>query len=309
MKEIKAPEGKSENNENTVRAGTAPRMNYSRFAALLLLLLLVGAGYFLLTMTSGLSDNVTEEISIKYTKELNAQMTAHVSSTFSHYHEELDIIREALALVDGLDEAKLVRYLAGMQESEQLEYLAVVDEEGYVYDAESVWLGTMKIRSLGDLLNGETDIVSPNETIGSNNYILVGTAFPEPIRMGGTKLCATICGVTKEQLSERMVLTSPFSGGYASLMKRDGSFILKNPSLSYPGSNIFAILEKNDVVTPEQLQELRAAVAAGESFLVSADSRTNENAAFQFFAPVNGLDWYMINVLPASVVRDSVSHL
>ncbi len=309
MKEIKAPEGKSENNENTVRAGTAPRMNYSRFAALLLLLLLVGAGYFLLTMTSGLSDNVTEEISVKYTKELNAQMTAHVSSTFSHYHEELDIIREALALVDGLDEAKLVRYLAGMQESEQLEYLAVVDEEGYVYDAESVWLGTMKIRSLGDLLNGETDIVSPNETIGSNNYILVGTAFPEPIRMGGTKLCATICGVTKEQLSERMVLTSPFSGGYASLMKRDGSFILKNPSLSYPGSNIFAILEKNDVVTPEQLQELRAAVAAGESFLVSADSRTNENAAFQFFAPVDGLDWYMINVLPASVVRDSVSHL
>ena len=131
MKEIKAPEGKSENNENTVRAGTAPRMNYSRFAALLLLLLLVGAGYFLLTMTSGLSDNVTEEISVKYTKELNAQMTAHVSSTFSHYHEELDIIRETLALVDGLDEAKLVRYLAGMQESEQLEYLAVVDEEGF----------------------------------------------------------------------------------------------------------------------------------------------------------------------------------
>ena len=85
MKEIKAPEGKSENNENTVRAGTAPRMKYSRFAALLLLLLLVGAGYFLLTMTSGLSDNVTEEISVKYTKELNAQMTAHVSSTFSHY--------------------------------------------------------------------------------------------------------------------------------------------------------------------------------------------------------------------------------
>ena len=306
MKNMNAPAGDDGNSEGPV----LPRTNKARLGVLLLLLLLfICTGYFLLIMANGMIDDVTEEITAKYTQELNAQMTAHVSSTFSHYHEELDIIREALSLVDDLDEQKLVRYLGGMQRSEQLQYLAVVDEDGYVYDAKGVYLGTMRIKSLGDLLNGETDIVSPNETIGSENFILVGTAFPEPIRMGQTRLCATICGVTNDQLGERMVLTSPFSGGYASLMRRDGSYILKNPNLTYPGSNAFAILEKNSDVAPEVLQELRAAVTAGKSYLISASAPERANAVFMFFAPIDGLDWYMVNTLPASVIRDSVSHL
>lgn len=259
--------------------------------------------------TSKLVNDITRSISRQYSQELNEQMSAHVSSALSQPFDRLEMIHCTLSMVDELSSEKLSEMIACFEEANQIAYLAFLDENGIVYEADGSYLGTTRIKMLGKLLSGQKHLISDNETIGGNSFVLMGTAYDEPVPMGDTNICAAIIGLSHEELSSEIVLNSQYSSGYSSIIHQDGSYIVKNSAMPFSGLNIFSIISKNYTCSDKDILDLKTAISSGEPYAITATQKGDDVFSFLFFSPIEETDWYIVNTMPGTFIKASVEKL
>lgn len=279
------------------------------FVYIPLLLFAVIAAVVMFFVNNSAADAVSEvtaTISEQYSHELNAQTVSHISATLENYYADLDMAFSLISELDAPDTEKLGRFIGNIKNNTGIAYLAFADTEGYLYDENGGSLGTLKTKMLGRLLNGEKHVVSDNESINGQNLILVGTSYTEPVRVGEKQICIVILGVTPGALSEKIILSNFNSGGYSSLMHADGSYVIKNPSVPYSGLNQFKILEAHNSASQEVIDELKAAVAEGGTYMMEILNNEGEVQDYAYFAPVPGTDWYSVNTMPGAFIKTSV---
>ncbi|MDO4459775.1 MAG: ATP-binding protein [Clostridia bacterium] len=260
-------------------------------------------------ISSKLVEDITRSISRQYSQELNEQMSAHVSSALSQPFDRLEMIYCSLSMMDKLESEQLTEMISRFEKYNDISYLAFVDENGVVYESGGSYLGTTRIKMLGNLLSGKKRLISDNETIGGNSFALMGTSYDEPVKMGDTNICAAIIGLSNEELTDEIVLNSRYSGGYSSIIHRDGSYIVKNRSVPFSGLNIFSIIGKNYTCSEEEINILKEAINKGEPYAVAATMKGDEVFSFLYFSPVEDTDWYIVNTMPGTFIKVSIEKL
>jgi|GEM_PF-1992255 len=261
------------------------------------------------TLTGNIVGKITQTISMQYSQELNSQMSANISNSLEYFFYELNTEFNALKLVDDLDEAKLESFIADTKLHNNISYLAFGTEDGYIYDESGSYLGTMQIDMIGELLNGAKHVITDNETINGESYIMIGTSFDEPIMMGASAVSVAILGMTNDALSESVIMHSDFSGGYSSLINTDGSYIIKNPLEPFGGLNVFSILQKYYRLSDDSMEALKQAVLNEEGYFLSLEGTVSNASVYLYFAPIENTQWYAVNTLPSSFIGKNISDL
>ncbi|MDO4484007.1 MAG: hypothetical protein Q4C54_06125 [Clostridia bacterium] len=260
-------------------------------------------------ITSGMVNDIAVSINQQYSRELNQQMSAHIAGALEYPFQRLEMLRCSLQMMDRMTGEKLMTFISRQEQANNIPYLAFVTEDGNVYEAKGYYLGTTRIKMLGKLLSGEKHIISDNETIAGNSFVLMGTAFDTPIPMGDTNICAAIIGMTNDELSREIVLNNQFASGYSSIIHRNGSYIVKNRATPFSGLNVFSIIEKNYSHTDEEISRLKNAVSSGEPYAITATQEGDDTFSFLYFAPVEGTEWYIVNTMPGTFIKSSVAKL
>ncbi|MDO4494050.1 MAG: ATP-binding protein [Clostridia bacterium] len=259
--------------------------------------------------TEGMVNEITLSISKQYSQELNEQMSAHVSGALSQPFDRLEMLHCSLSMVENLTPEKLTEMIRCFRESNHIAYLSFVDENGTVYEAGGSYLGTTRVKMLGKLLSGQKHLISDNETVGGNSFVLMGSAFDAPVPMGETKLCAAIIGLSNEELTDEIMVNGQYSNGYSSIIHRDGSYIVKNRSVPFSGLNIFSIIAKHYNCTEKDMGALKTAVANGEAYAFSATKSGDDVFSFLYFSPIEDTDWCIVNTMPGTFIKTGIEKL
>ncbi|MDO4488796.1 MAG: histidine kinase dimerization/phospho-acceptor domain-containing protein, partial [Eubacteriales bacterium] len=279
-------------------------------ATVVAIVLVIAASVPLLRFTtSTIVNEISRSISKQYSQELNEQMSAHVSSALNQPFDRLEMIHCSLNMVDDMNQEKLMEMIRRYEEANRISYLAFVDENGIVYEKNGSYLGTTRIKMLGKLLSGQKHLISANETIAGNSFVLMGTSFDEHIPMGDTNICAAIIGLANEELSSEIVLNSQYSSGYSSIIHPDGSYIVKNHAMPFSGLNVFSIISKNYSCSETDISSLKKAIANGEPYAITATKKGDDVFSFLYFSPIEDTDWYIVNTMPGTFIKASIEKL
>ncbi|MDO4500996.1 MAG: response regulator [Erysipelotrichaceae bacterium] len=260
-------------------------------------------------ITTGLVTDISKKISKQYSEGLNEQMSSHLSNSFNYRFGQIDMLYNSLSLIDDLSEEKLCQFIQNIEDKNEISYLAFADENGMVYEGNGSFLGTMRIKMLGSLLNGDKHVVSDNATIGNESYILFGSSFDKPVRMGDKLICASIIGLSNNDLSEEIVLSSDISGGFSSIINKDGSYVVKNSLEPFSGLNAYTILDKNYRGIEINLSDIKKAINNNESIAVYATAEGDDTFSLLYFAPITDTEWYAVNTLPGTFIKTNVDDL
>ena len=138
-------------------------------------------------------------------------------------------------------EETLERFISDAEQNNDFEFMAFVDENGFYYSTDGKRPAASKLSFLARLLDGEDQLISYNETFLENNMIVLGTQIT-PIRFGDTDIIAIIAGFTSDSIGKHLFLRSADGQTNASIVAKDGSFIVYNTFFSdLPrGSNIIS---------------------------------------------------------------------
>ena len=111
----------------------------------------------LIHTSSKASQRAGLEMDTLYLKELTTQTIGHFQTGISSHFSQLRTSAASIKEEDLINEDTLAAYFKRIQEYNNFNFFALVDEEGRYYCVEGVFPAASKIRFLGLLLEGQKD--------------------------------------------------------------------------------------------------------------------------------------------------------
>ena len=263
----------------------------------------------LIHTSSKASQRAGLEMDTLYLKELTTQTIGHFQTGISSHFSQLRTSAASIKEEDLINEDTLAAYFKRIQEYNNFNFFALVDEEGRYYCVEGVFPAASKIRFLGLLLEGQKDLISYNETILGEDMILLGEPI-EPVYFRGKKMVAVLAGMDINVLNDQLALKREDAKTYSSMIESSGKYIVNNSYNSelFQSTNVLSKLEKYAVFLPGySLEEVREDLKKGEAGL-AAYSVEGQNQ-YMYYAPIQGTDWYLLTIIPYEVVNSIINVL
>ena len=265
--------------------------------------------FWLIRSASSLSQEAAVETSDLYLRELTSQTIGHFRTSLRGQFAQLKTAAGALTDEDTRDEPSLESFLNETQSNNGFSFLALLDDQGDYHSADGIFPAASKISFLGELLQGETELISYNETILGDNMLLLGLRI-QPIQYGDRTFFAVLAGFSTDTLSGQLSLEKEDARTYSSIITGTGSFIINsNADTTFSCcTNFFSTLTKYAAFDVGYSQEeILTDIQSGHSGLTSYAIGTEKQ--YLYYAPIPDTDWYMLTIIPYSVVDGTVNNL
>lgn len=256
-----------------------------------------------------LTTQTANQISSLYLRELSSATAKHFQTTLEYHFELADSMTQLMTEDIAGDEEQFSNFINKMKKTYEFSFLAFVDEEGYYYDGTGVFPAVSNVSFLGDLLKGESHLVSYNESIQNNDLILMGATM-EPVAVGDTRFIGILMGVNTENMSKRMVLKNEQSQTYSSVVTEDGTYVaFSDVTGQFYGSNMLTALRKSvDPSEKEKVQKISDSLGKGKSSAFFITLKTGDSF-YLYFTPLENTDWYLATLLPYEVIEGTIREL
>lgn len=292
-------------NQDRSKTGTRSIIFFALGLILLVILLCALAWRAYQQETGGTVSKISEV----YLEEMTLQMNSHFSTNMESQFAQIRTITNSLLEEALKDEKALAAFLTQVQEDNDFSHVAVLSDRGIAYSPDGTLPAISKISALDELLAGNAQLISVDETIWNSDVILLGASIA-PRAFDAEQLVAIIVGVDTAAIGEKMALNQSGTNSYFNVITREGNFVIKsediNPVLA--GSNLFSIFErKAEFDQGCDLETLQQDIRQGENGMCSMTLGTRRE--YLYYAPVPGTSWYMLTSMAYETVNSQVSHL
>lgn len=129
--------------------------------AILLVCLLV---YWLIDAAALITSNFTKDMNTIYLREMTNLTQANFKSGLSMRYSGLKAVAESVNDEDTESLEALERFVNDTEQSNDFEFMAFIDENGFYYSKDGKRPAASKLSFLAELLDGEDKLISYNET-------------------------------------------------------------------------------------------------------------------------------------------------
>ena len=287
------------------------RISHKRFYAVLILAimlvcLLVG---WLIVAAEGITSDFTKNMNTMYLREMTNLTQANFKSGLSMRYSGLKAVAESVNDEDLASLGAMERFVADAEKNNDFEFMAFVDKDGFYYSRDGKRPAASKLSFLAELLEGEDELISYNETFLDNNMIVLGTQIA-PLRFEGADIIGIIAGFTADSIGQHLSLRSEDGQTNASIVTGDGSFIVYNTFFDDlpQGSNVISKFKKfaefDRGFSVEQIEEDFQKGNAGMAVF-----KADGVHMCMYYSPIEGTDWYMLMEVPYAVVDEMTADL
>ena len=274
--------------------------------AILLVCLLV---YWLIDAAALITSNFTKDMNTIYLREMTNLTQANFKSGLSMRYSGLKAVAESVNDEDTESLEALERFVNDTEQSNDFEFMAFIDENGFYYSKDGKRPAASKLSFLAELLDGEDKLISYNETFLENNMIVLGTQI-KPIKFDDTNIIAIIAGFTADSIGQHLFLRSDDGQTNASIVTKDGSFIVYNTFFSdLPmGTNIISKFREYAVFDDGfSVEMIENDFKNGKSGMVVFKAVGVHMC--MYYSPIEGTEWYMLMEVPYEVVDEMTEEL
>lgn len=142
-----------------------------------------------------------------------------------------------------------------------------------------------------------------------NDRILLALEAAYPMADGETS-SIMVLGFPVEDLENVLVLDDEDSLAYSMIIRKDGSFIVKNRDVTENNyyTRLKEKLEQMDGKEPETyIEEFKAAIDSNEEY--KAQIEIDGESRYLYCIPLRGTEWYLVTIMPYNVLENAVSDL
>ncbi len=287
------------------------KISHRRFYAVLILAIVLVCLLvnWLINAASGITSGFTKDMNTMYLREMTNLTQANFKSGLSMRYSGLKAVAESVNDEDMESLEAMERFITDAEQNNDFEFMAFIDENGFYYSSDGKRPAASKLSFLAELLSGEDELISYNETFSDDNMIVLGTQI-SPIHFDGADIIAIIAGFTADSIGQHLFLRSADGQTNASIVTGDGSFIVYNTFFSDlpQGSNVISKFKEY------------AEFDEGFSVEQMEDDFKNHNAGMvifkavgvhmcMYYSPIEGTDWYMLMEVPYEVVDEMTEDL
>ena len=274
--------------------------------AIALVCLLVG---WLIAAAAGITSDFTKNMNTLYLREMTNLTQANFKSGLSLRFSGLRAVAESVNREDTESLEAMERFIINAEQNNDFEFMAFVDKDGFYYSKDGKRPAASKLSFLARLLNGEDELVSYNETFSDNNMIVLGTQI-SPIHFDGTDITAIIAGFSSDSIGRHLFLRSNDGKTNASIVTKDGSFIVYNTYFAdLPrGSNVISkFREFAEFDEGYSIENMESDFKNGNEDMVifTADG----THMCMYYSPIEGTEWYMLMETPYGIVDEMTEEL
>lgn len=275
----------------------------------LLIAVIVGTlSFFALTMERE-SQQVINNVGTIYMQGMSEKIAMHFETTMNLRMNQL----ETMVINLPPEEAEYGSDLIGQLQHEgtirSFDYLAFYDWDGkfhMIYGDEVQLEDTASF--LGSLRNGEKKIAVGHSRT-EEKIIMMGIPTAYPME-NGEKSIALVAGIPASYINEVLSLDIDNTLTYSHIIRRDGSFIVKNIDLDL--NNYFeriraTFAEHGDDGANEFIDELRDAMEEHKDFS-SVMPILNERSHI-YCTPLAHSEWYLVTVMPYGELDSTINAL
>ncbi len=249
------------------------------------------------------------QINTLYLSEMTSRTINNLKVSLDNRFLELWMVAENMENREFFSGEELSEWIGETEEHSSFDFFAFIDSEGMYIGREGKFPAASRISFLGELLMGETDRISYNESPLGDNMILLGTSF-QPVTVDGVSYVAVVGGFSSSDFSNQLALQNEDDKTYTSIVTGNGSYVIQNsfrkdiPS----GSNFFTKMEKYAVLDEGYtLAEVRRKLTQkGQGLLAYTMDGDYE---LLYYAPIRDTDWYMLTEIPYGVIDATVRGL
>lgn len=287
------------------------RISHRRFYVVLILAialvcLLVS---WLISAAAVITSGFTKNMNTMYLREMTNLTQANFKSGLSMRYSGLKAVAESVNDEDMASIEAMERFVADAEQNNDFEFMAFVDKDGFYYSRDGKHPAASKLSFLAKLLNGEDELISYNETFSDNNMIVLGTQI-SPIHFGDSDMIAIIAGFTADSIGQHLFLSSYDGQTNASIVTRDGSFIVYNTFFSNlpQGSNIISKFRKYaEFDKGFSIEQIENDFRNGNSGMVIF--KADGTHMCMYYSPIEGTEWYMLMEVPYEIVDEMTGEL
>ncbi len=287
------------------------KVSHTRFYIVLVLAITIVCllVYWLIVSAAGITSDFTKNMNTMYLREMTNLTQANFKSGLSMRYSGLKAVAESVTAEDTESLETLKRFIIAAENNNDFEFFAFVDENGFYYSEDGKRPAASKLSFLADLLSGKDKLVSYNETFLDDNMIVLGTQIT-PIKYGGTNIIAVIAGFTADSIGQHLFLRSEDGQTNASIVSKDGSFIVYNTYFSElpKGSNVISkFREYAEFDKGFSLEQMESDFKNGNSGMVVFKAVGIHMC--MYYSPIEGTEWYMLMEVPYEVVDEMTEDL
>lgn len=291
-------------------APEAARPVYAIRRGVVALLALCAAVFAVVTFTAvGMSDATIDGVSGGFMEQMSAQIQLNFASEMRLYRSELESTRLAVRASGETDRAAAHELFAQEASGHGFAYAAVTDLDGRT----SVLLGSdLRIDDRDPFVRGVID-GTRTVTVGTSDEgesMLVFGEVLENRRVPGLNGAVLVAGVPFDEVVSALSLDVSATQVYTHIIRSDGSFVL-NSNESLDADSYLGLLRDNEGragvdydITADELS--RVMDEGGTAFYVAVVG--GERYA-SYLAPLEGTGWFIVSVLPYSVLHDPIDSL
>ena len=286
------------------------RIQFAFFLSVAALLLVCIVSFTLLGRRTGEGTwKATEELSTVYLEEISARVLINLESNIDNNFAKLWTVTQSIQAEDLEDEESFESFIAEMEEHNQFDFLAFIDDAGMYHSLVGTRPAASKISFLAKLLQGETNLVSYDEAIWGDNMVLLGSAM-KPVEYGENRLVAVVAGISNTNFSSQLTYHQESNRTDISIVASDGSYIIQNHyNQEVPVStNVFSRMEKYaSLENPSDLERMKENLAQGRTGMTAYTIQ--DEYRFIYYAPVRTTGWFILIEIPYGMIGGLIDDL
>ena len=254
------------------------------------------------------NDDALHEVGELYMKEMSNQISSHFTSVMDLRisMQEAIITRTPPESVEEFNQA-FVDEMTLSGEIRNIEYLALYAEDGSIDIIYGEPVEIVNEEPFNKSLHENKNKIVAGKTKSGDELILTGVPAAYPMK-NGEKSLALIAGIPMNFINYTMAFDERESLVYFSIIRADGSYVLKNGDVE--GDNYFDIVMSGtyDDKTAEQVRDdFKNAILNNEEYAVIGDIQGQRRNVY--FKPLEDSEWYVATVMFRSTLDETIQDL
>lgn len=254
------------------------------------------------------NDDALHEVGELYMKEMSNQISSHFTSVMDLRisMQEAIITRTPPESVEEFNQA-FVDEMTLSGEIRNIEYLALYAEDGSIDIIYGEPVEIVNEEPFNKSLHENKNKIVAGKTKSGDELILTGVPAAYPMK-NGEKSLALVAGIPMNFINYTMAFDERESLVYFSIIRADGSYVLKNGDVE--GDNYFDIVMSGtyDNKTAEQVRDdFKNAILNNEEYAVIGDIQGQRRNVY--FKPLEDSEWYVATVMFRSTLDETIQDL
>lgn len=255
------------------------------------------------------SEKSVYEIGQIYMSGMNEQMSKHFETVIKLRFDQVSGIVSVVS-ADNNNKEKLYEELVYRAQVRNFDYLALCSDEGEFQTIYGESIQPLNPEPFVEaLLQGEQRVAVGVDSSG-NEVVLFGVDATYPMN-NGDKSRGLIAAVPLEYVTDFLFSVDDGQLMYCHIIRPDGSFVIQNSNMEL--CHFFEQLQKqldstaNELSEESSIKEFGAALKKHEEYVATVE--VNGEAHQIYSIPLPYSEWYLVSVMPYSILDDIINNL